>query len=84
MPTPMSFAPKKFASLYDRDVGDMKPGAIYKPRGTVEALHFSGGFEILAPWGEMQQSEDGYLVLNDAEAYGNNRATFDATYEIVR
>jgi hypothetical protein len=75
--------PEKFASLFDRHVGNTEFGAIYKPKGTVQALHFSAGFEILAPWGEMQQSPDGYLVLNETEVYGNNRQTFDATYEIV-
>jgi hypothetical protein len=76
--------PEVFASLFDRHVGDTELGAIYKPKGTVQALYFSAGFEILAPWGEMQQAQDGYLVLNDTEVYGNNRATFDATYEVLR
>lgn len=75
---------EKFPSLYDRSVGDNEFGAIYRPKGagTIEALYFSAGYELAAPWGELQQSSDGYLLLNDAEVYGNNRETFDATYKI--
>ena len=59
-------------------------GAIYKAKGEVQALLFSGGFELVAPWGEPQQGPEGYLLLNGDEVYGNNRATFDTSYEIVR
>jgi patatin-like phospholipase len=75
---------ERFSSLYDRHEGDTEFGAVYKPKGTVEALYCPAGYELVAPWGEMQQGQEGYLLLNDTEVYGNNRATFDATYEIVR
>jgi hypothetical protein len=75
----------RFPELYEPHVGETELGAVYKPKGTVDAdaLHFSAGFELLAPWGEKQQADDGYLLLHDTEVYGNNRATFEATYEIV-
>jgi hypothetical protein len=41
------------------------------------------GFDIMAPWGERQVGEQGYLILNGGEVYGNNTDTFEATYELV-
>ena len=75
---------EKFPSLYERQRDDAELGVIYRPKGEVEALYFAAGFEILAPWGQTQEAEEGYVLLNDTEVYGNNRATFNATYEIVR
>jgi hypothetical protein len=57
--------------------------ATYRARGTVQALALPGGFDILAPWGETQRADCGYLILNGADVYGNNAETFDATYERV-
>ena len=74
----------KFASLYDRHTGETEAGAIYKAKGDVQVLYFAGGFELVAPWGELQQAPEGYLLLNDAEVYGNNRETFVTSYEIDR
>jgi len=74
----------KFPQLYEPDVGETEFGQIYKPNGVVEAIRLSGGFQILAPWGQTQQSPDGYLLLNGTEVYGNDRETFEATYAAVR
>ncbi len=57
--------------------------ATYRARGTVQVIALPGGFEILAPWGETQWADHGYLVLNGADVYGNNADTFEATYERV-
>jgi hypothetical protein len=58
-------------------------GRFYAARGTVDALHLSGGFDIVAPWGERQTAPDGYLILSGRQVYGNNAETFAATYEVV-
>jgi hypothetical protein len=75
----------RFASLYEpvAGCGDVPAGAIFASRGMVEALHFAGGFEIKAPWGEMQCADDGWLLLSGSEVYGNHQGTFAETYEIV-
>jgi len=73
-----------FARLYEPDSGETEFGPVYKPKGVVEAIHLSGGFDILAPWGKTQRSHDGYLLLNGTEVYGNDRETFEATYSAVR
>jgi hypothetical protein len=57
--------------------------ATYRARGIVEAIALPGGFDILAPWGETQWADRGYLILNGADVYGNNADTFEATYERV-
>ena len=72
-----------FVRLYDRDTGETEYGAIYKSKSVVEAFLLPGSFEILAPWGEIQRGARGYLVKNGDEIYGNNRETFEATYEVV-
>jgi hypothetical protein len=69
-----------FARLYSPADGHTPHGKIYAPRIVVEALRLNGGFDIMAPWGEMQRSHDGYLLLNGHEVYGNDRETFEATY----
>ena len=73
----------KFPTLYDRDQGSTSFGAVFRSKSKVEAIHLTGGFEILAPWNEIQQSPDGYLLLAGSDVYGNNRETFEATYEIM-
>jgi hypothetical protein len=71
-----------FIRLYElADTPNVVP--IYRARGTVQAIALAGGFEILAPWGETQRADSGYLILSGADAYGNNAETFEATYERV-
>jgi hypothetical protein len=75
--------PEKFAEVYDLSTETTEFGAIFRPKGVVEAVHLSGGFEIMAPWGEQQRADDGYILLNGNDVYGNHRETFEATYEAV-
>lgn len=70
----------RFPILYSRTGGENEHGALYYPHGGVEAIFLSGGFEILAPWGEVQRANAGYLVDNGSEIYGNAKETFDQTY----
>ncbi len=72
-----------FPRLYDLHQGENAFGQVYKSRSVVEAFLLPGSFEILAPWDEMQRGARGYLLNNGKEVYGNNRETFEATYEIV-
>jgi hypothetical protein len=69
-----------FADLYEPTDGRSEHGAIYRPKGVVEALSLPGGFDILAPWGERQQAPAGYLLFNGKDVYGNNAETFEVTY----
>ncbi len=75
--------PGRFAELYEPAGVSTPEGGAYRPRGVVEALRVTGGFEIRAPWGETQRATDGWLLLNGGEVYGNHRDTFAATYEIL-
>lgn len=74
----------RFEALY-HPVGAPVPepgfGALYEARGEVEAFAAPGGFEILAPWGEMERAETGYIVLNNDDVYGVAKELFDMTYE---
>lgn len=72
-----------FPRLYGRDVGETEYGAIYKSTSAIQAFLLPGAFEIVAPWGEIQHGSQGYLIRNGAEVYGNNRETFEATYEVI-
>ena len=74
----------RFEELYEAtgDVG--ADGPIYKARSIVAALPLPGGFDIVAPWGERQTGEDGFLLLNGDDVYGIARGAFLATYEVVR
>lgn len=72
-----------FPTLYAPVDGSNEFGQFHAARGTVAALHLSGGFEILAPWGERQTAPDGYLLLSGSDVYGNNAETFAATYQVV-
>ena len=64
--------PARFEALY-RVTGEPAPqpeyGALFEARGEVEAFAAPGGFEIMAPWGEMERAETGYLVLNGVDVY---------------
>lgn len=70
----------KFPELYEHDMGATEYGTVYRARGVVDAIFMNGGFEILAPWGEIQRAEAGYIVKNGDEVYGNHKDTFEKTY----
>lgn len=73
----------RFAELYEPVTSLIEHGQVYRARGIVEALPLPGGFEILAPWGEMQRADSGYLLKSGTEIYGNATATFEATYRRI-
>lgn len=75
--------PAKFDELYTLADGapETPHGAVYAPKGEVSAIELPEGFDILAPWGERQRAESGYLLLNGDDVYGNAKETFEATYE---
>ena len=73
----------KFSELYEPSNLASSAGPVFRPKGVVEAIRLEGGFEIEAPWGELQRGDDGWLLLNGDEVYGNHRDTFAATYEIL-
>ena len=73
----------KFPALYKRHEGENQYGEIYRAISQVECLYLSGGFEIMAPWGEVQRADRGYILRNGTDIYGNHKETFDATYEMV-
>jgi hypothetical protein len=72
-----------FLNLYEAAVGENKFGRFFRAKNMVDALFLSGGFEILAPWGQKQTADAGDLLFNGEEVYGNNAITFEETYEIV-
>ena len=76
--------PARFEALY-RGTGEPAPqpeyGALLEARGEVEAFAAPGGFEIMAPWGEMERAETGYLVLNGGDVYGVAGEVFERTYK---
>jgi hypothetical protein len=74
----------RFPELYEPTGRATEHGPMHRARTVVEAIHLPGGFEILAPWGEIQRADDGYLLRSGTEVYGNARGTFEATYEILR
>jgi hypothetical protein len=73
---------EKFPQIYEPDGTKCKQGDIYRSRASINAVFFPGGFELMAPWGEIQRANSGYLIQNGDELYGNNKDTFDATYHI--
>ncbi len=73
----------RFPDLYEASDLASPVGRVFRPKGIVSAIRLEGGFLIKAPWGEMQQADDGWLLLNGSEVYGNHRDTFAATYEII-
>lgn len=73
---------EKFSQLYGPDGTKCKQGEIYRSKASVSALYFPGGFELMTPWGEMQRASAGYLIQNGDELYGNNKDTFEATYQV--
>ncbi len=70
-----------FPLLYERVSGENTFGTYHRAKGHVEAIELRGGFDILAPWGQKQVAEKGYLILNGKDIYGNNKETFETTYE---
>lgn len=75
---------QRFPELYERaSSARSEVGDVYDPKGVVDALRLTGGFEIKAPWGETQQASSGYLLRNGNDVYGNNRETFEASYQFV-
>lgn len=74
----------RFGELYERAAGETEFGLNFQSKSIVEALHFTGGLDIVAPWGERQTAADAYLLSNGQDVYGNERTTFDATYKLVR
>lgn len=74
---------KKFPKLYEETDDENEFGQVYKAKNVVEAIFLSGGFEIVAPWGQKQFADVGYLLSNNGDIYGNNEQTFKKTYEIL-
>ena len=73
----------RFGELYDRAPGEGEFGPFFKGKAEVRAIPFNGGFDIAAPWGERQTATDGYILLNGADVYGNERTAFETTYEVL-
>jgi hypothetical protein len=70
----------RFLALYE-PTGKAGPhGPVYRARGTISALPFPGGFDILAPWGRRQATASGYLICNGPEVYGSSKEAFEETY----
>ena len=77
-------------------INDVMPAfELFEPTTTDDALALlgqygsdawvlAGGLDIMAPWGERQTIEKGYLLRNGDEIYGNDAKAFRATYEILR
>lgn len=74
----------RFPALYRRLTGHNAFGDIHEAVAQVRIVRLAGGFEIVAPWGEVQRASSGYLLLSDDGAvYGNHEDTFRATYELL-
>ena len=74
---------ERFPELYEVTAASNAFGDIYRSVSQVDAIYLAGGFEILAPWNEVQRATSGYLILNGAKVYGNHEDTFLATYEFL-
>lgn len=64
--------PAKFAELYAPTERVSAFGNIFEPRAAIETLYLPGGFDIIAPWGEPQRCDTGYLLLNGNDVYGHS------------
>ena len=73
----------RFDALYQTVPRSPGGRAVYQARGTVEVVFLAGGFEIMAPWGEIQTADRGYLICNGPDVYGNNAETFEASYDRI-
>jgi hypothetical protein len=73
----------KVPTLYEPIGTNSELGPVFKARATVQAVPLPAGFDIVAPWGERQTGDSGYLILNGDEVYGVAAEPFDQTYEIL-
>lgn len=74
---------KTFRKLYGTAPGENRFGKFFQTKNIVTAIYLSGGFDIIAPWGQRERAPKGYLLLNGNEVYGNNAETFEATYDLL-
>lgn len=74
---------QRFADIYESTGESTAHGAVYRSTSIVSAIPLSGGFDIVAPWGERQVITDGCLLCNGSDVYGNCRETFEATYQLL-
>ncbi|MBO0755704.1 MAG: hypothetical protein J2P54_07570 [Bradyrhizobiaceae bacterium] len=74
---------RTFRKLYGPAPGKNRFGKFFQSKSIVTAIYLSGGFDIIAPWGQRERAPKGYLMLNGNEVYGNNAETFEATYELL-
>lgn len=72
-----------FPLLYESVEGENEHGAFFRAMAIVDSIYLPGGFDIVAPWGERQMAEKGYLIMNGKDVYGNHAETFEASYETV-
>lgn len=74
----------RFVELYEISEERTELGVICWSRSKVEVEIFElpEGFDILAPWGNRQTAEKGYLVLNSNDVYGIHADIFANTYSI--
>ncbi len=72
-----------FPLLYQSVEGENEHGAFYKSIAVVDSIQLPGGFDIVAPWGERQRADKGYLIMNGRDIYGNHADTFEASYAIL-
>jgi hypothetical protein len=74
---------RTFRKLYGTAPGKNRFGKFFQSKSVVTAIYLSGGFDIIAPWGERERAPKGYLLLNGSAVYGNNAQTFEATYDLL-
>ncbi len=73
----------RFGELYEPTGARNEFGGVCRAKGVVEAVAFAGGFDIVAPWGERQRAEAGYIVRTGGDVYGVHWRAFEATYEVL-
>lgn len=74
---------KTFRKIYGGAPGRNRFGKFFQSKSIVTAIYLSGGFDIIAPWGQRERAPKGYLLLNGNAVYGNNAQTFEATYDLL-
>ena len=78
--------PRRFAELYEAtNASALEPefGEIYEPKGQVEAFHAPNGFDIIAPWGEPEHADAGFILKAGSEVYGVVEELFLRTYALI-